>query len=117
MSAFLSGEMKDTVQMNPAGAYGMHAARTSQQSGANRACSSAGAILLKEGTSEIVSQLGRECQHVDQGSGVCAKSLVDLGSMDSGRVVTSFGETQLTRRMISTELIIRMGNLSRFEPN
>jgi len=22
MSAFLSGEMKDTVQMNPAGAYG-----------------------------------------------------------------------------------------------
>lgn len=23
MAAFLSGEMKDTVQMNPAGAYGM----------------------------------------------------------------------------------------------
>ena len=25
MAAFLSGEMKDTVQMNPAGAYGAHA--------------------------------------------------------------------------------------------
>ena len=24
MAAFLSGEMKDTVQMNPAGAYGLH---------------------------------------------------------------------------------------------
>ena len=25
MAAFLSGEMKDTVQMNPAGAYGTYA--------------------------------------------------------------------------------------------
>ena len=24
MSAFLSGEMKDTVQMNPVGAYGLY---------------------------------------------------------------------------------------------
>jgi hypothetical protein len=73
MAAFLSGEMKDTVQMNPAGAYGAYAAHSYfKQSGADRACSSAGAIPLKEGTSDIVSQLGRECQHVDQGKpGLC----------------------------------------------
>jgi len=47
----------------------------------------------------------------------CAKSLVDLGSATSHRVVTPYGETQLKRRMIPTELIIRMGNLSRFGPS
>jgi hypothetical protein len=50
-------------------------------------------------------------------SRVCAKSLVDLGSTASHRVVTPFGETQLTRPMISTEPIIRMGNLSHSEPS
>lgn len=66
MSAFLSGEMKDTVQMNPAGAYGP-VYPYSQLEGANRRRSSVGAILLEKRASEIVPQLGRECQHVGQG--------------------------------------------------
>jgi hypothetical protein len=67
MAAFLSGEMKDTVQMNPAGDYG--AARLYfQQECADGNYSSVGAILFKKGASEIVPQLGRECQHVGQGS-------------------------------------------------
>jgi len=45
------------------------------------------------------------------------KSVVDLNSTVSHRVVTLFGETPLTRQMISTELITHTGNLSRSEPN
>jgi len=66
MAAFLSGEMKDTVQVNPAGSYGAAYLRF-QQEGANRTSSSVGAVLFKKGTSGLVPQLGRECQHVDQG--------------------------------------------------
>lgn len=53
MAAFLSGEMKDTVQVNPAGAYGM-AGLYFRGEGANRASSSAGAVFFKERTSKIV---------------------------------------------------------------
>jgi len=53
MAAFLSGEMKDTVQMNPAGAYGalylyFH------QGCANPTCLSVGAILFKKRASKFV---------------------------------------------------------------
>ena len=44
-------------------------------------------------------------------------AIVALGSKASRRVATSFGETRLTRRMISTELIICMWNLLRSEPS
>ena len=77
MAAFLSGEMKDTVQMNPAGDYGA-AFLYFQQEGADRNYSSAGAILFKEGASEIIPQLGRECQHVGQGTRFVSSSVVDL---------------------------------------
>jgi len=53
MAAFLSGEMKDTVQMNPAGAYGMPDPDF-QQASADPTCSSVGAILFEEGASKIV---------------------------------------------------------------
>ena len=52
--------------MNPAGAYGADHLHF-QQEGADRTRSSVGAILFKKGASEIVPQLGRECQHVGQG--------------------------------------------------
>ncbi|KAG5335753.1 hypothetical protein C0989_000465 [Termitomyces sp. Mn162] len=50
MSAFLSGEMKDTVQMNPAGAYGI-----------------VGAFLLTQRKTRPLPKLGWECQYVDKG--------------------------------------------------
>ena len=53
MAAFLSGEMKDTVQMNPAGTYGTARFRFHQE-GADRARSSAGTVLFKEGASELI---------------------------------------------------------------
>ena len=53
MAAFLSGEMKDTVQMNPAGAYGGPDLYF-QQEGANLMCLSFGAILFEKGASKIV---------------------------------------------------------------
>jgi len=72
MAAFLSGEMKDTVQVNPAGSYGAAYLR-SQQGGANRTSSSTGAVLFKKGASEFVPQLGWERQHVDKGGRVCCQ--------------------------------------------
>lgn len=66
MSAFLSGEMKDTVQMNPVGAYGtITLLSSSDVLRADFSTSSPGAILFSEGKTEIVPQLGWECQHVD----------------------------------------------------
>ena len=52
-----------------------------------------------------------------QGSRVYANTVIGLDSTASRRVATPSGETQLTHQMISTELIIRMGNLSRSEPS
>ena len=66
MSAFLSGEMKDTVQINPAGAYGWfppHIARMQT----DLLLSSTRTVLLAQGTSEALPQLGGQRKHVDQG--------------------------------------------------
>lgn len=66
MAAFLSGEMKDTVQLNPAGAYGSFVPElTEHELTVDRY--SFGTFLLEEGTPETVPQLGWKRKHVDQG--------------------------------------------------
>ncbi|KAF8756677.1 Lecithin:cholesterol acyltransferase [Rhizoctonia solani] len=50
MAAFVSGEMRDTVEVNPAGAYVLEKP-----------------VLFPQGTSEIIQKLGREREYVDQG--------------------------------------------------
>ena len=69
MSAFLSGEMKDTVQVNPAGAYGTASPSPlfGPGEGTDFASSSTGAVLFKERASKTIPQLGWERQHVGQG--------------------------------------------------
>lgn len=65
MAAFLSGEMKDTVQMNPAGAYGQLYRLCIIHSTTD--CCSPGAFLFEEGTPKVVPQLGRKREYVAQG--------------------------------------------------
>jgi hypothetical protein len=71
MAAFLSGEMKDTVQMNPAGAYGnlisplFHYFPSFLTLFPN---SSIGALLFTKGTKRAIFELGWECEHVDEGT-------------------------------------------------
>ena len=67
MSAFLSGEMKDTVQVNPAGAYGTASLSFGPGEDTDFASPSTGAVLFKERASKTVPQLGWERQHVGQG--------------------------------------------------
>jgi len=119
MSAFLSGEMKDTVQVNPAGAYGAYAAR-SYPSKIQMLTVHVQVLerffSKKERATLFRSWVGSASMWIKV-SRVCAKSLGDLGSTTSNRVVTPFGETQLTRRMMPMGPIIHMGNLSRFGPS
>ena len=61
MSAFLSGEMKDTVQMNPAGAYGALDIYVFLLWEPNMLIFSSRAILFTERKKEIIPKLGREC--------------------------------------------------------
>ncbi|PPR02423.1 LOW QUALITY PROTEIN: hypothetical protein CVT26_011391 [Gymnopilus dilepis] len=60
MAAFLSGEMKDTVQMNPAGSYG---------------------------ASNTIPKLGGKCQYVDEGKHFYLISLHDTESKKGGNDV------------------------------
>ena len=119
MSAFLSGEMKDTVQVNPAGAYGAYAAR-SYPSKIQMLTVHIQVLerffSKKERATLFRSWVGSASMWIKV-SRVCAKSLGDLGSTTSNRVVTPFGEIQLTRRMMPMGLIIHMGNLSHFGPS
>lgn len=57
MAAFLSGEMKDTVQMNPAGAYGEHSAQYGRS--VTKYLWSSRTVLLSERETEVVPKLGR----------------------------------------------------------
>lgn len=67
MAAFLSGEMKDTVQVNPAGAYGAPPSHFlfPPIASTDQWHFSAGAILLPQREAEVVSKLGREREYVD----------------------------------------------------
>jgi hypothetical protein len=60
MAAFLSGEMKDTVQMNPAGAYGPCPGLPCAFLIFLPVTLSSGAVLLTQRTEETVQELGGE---------------------------------------------------------
>ena len=71
MAAFLSGEMKDTVQMNPAGAYGKLMSSPFHYSPSFLtpfSYLSIGALLFTKGTEGTIFELGGECKHVDEGT-------------------------------------------------
>ena len=58
MSAFLSGEMKDTVQMNPAGAYGAFSSNITNFTPSDFLlvlCLSARTFLLEAGEAKAIS--------------------------------------------------------------
>lgn len=74
MSAFLSGEMSDTVQMNPAGAYGLFIDLCRRMIVLSLSISF-GKILLAQGTKGSFPFMGRKCKYVDQGLSYIDSSL------------------------------------------
>jgi len=66
MAAFLSGEMKDTVQMHPAGAYGSFVLFQLFVDNFSYPIISSRALLLSPRTTEAFPELGGQCKHVDK---------------------------------------------------